>query len=220
MSTVLNWHAVHCIGTFSHQFGGYRRYATTDNSRNKWFFAMILLGEWHNNHHFYPTSARLGFLRWELDPTYWVLCVFRWLGLIWDVRLVPEHLVHLSDATAQAGVGRLASWSLGLRRAIASRVEQAAGDEAADPQPPGAVDRVKHAVDARLDEFEASALDFSVRNPEQLGRVYRALCEGVRDEVRAGGLSGALTPRLERGLAEILAEREGACPFAHFLQRA
>lgn len=35
-------------------------------SVNQWrpgFFA----GEWHNNHHLYPASARAGFLRWQLD---------------------------------------------------------------------------------------------------------------------------------------------------------
>ena len=45
--------------------------------------ALLTFGEgWHNNHHFYPNSARQGFRWWELDISYYLLVVMSWLGLV------------------------------------------------------------------------------------------------------------------------------------------
>ena len=42
------------------------------------FFA----GEWHNNHHLYPGSARAGFLRWQLDlPWIYIYSLYK-LGAV------------------------------------------------------------------------------------------------------------------------------------------
>ena len=41
-----------------------------DESRNVFWLSLITFGEsWHNNHHAFPTSARHGMGRWELDPS-------------------------------------------------------------------------------------------------------------------------------------------------------
>ena len=49
---------------------------------------LITMGEaWHNNHHAFPESARLGLTRSQLDPGWWVLSLLRRIGLIWNVRL-------------------------------------------------------------------------------------------------------------------------------------
>jgi stearoyl-CoA desaturase (delta-9 desaturase) len=93
VSTILIWHAIHGIGSFGHRFGGYRRFPTADNSRNKWFLGIALLGDgWHNNHHYYPASARHGFVWWEVDIVYYGLWLFERLGLIWDVHLAPAQI--------------------------------------------------------------------------------------------------------------------------------
>ena len=93
LSTILIWHAIHGIGSFGHRFGGYRRYPTTDNSRNKWLLAIVLLGEgWHNNHHHYPASARQGFRWWEIDLTYYGLRLLAWLGVVRGLKPVPERI--------------------------------------------------------------------------------------------------------------------------------
>ena len=56
--------------------------------------ALITLGEgWHNNHHYYQRSARQGFFWWEIDITYYVLKGLAAVGLIWDLREPPEHVV-------------------------------------------------------------------------------------------------------------------------------
>lgn len=89
ISTVVCWHATYTINSLSHVFGK-QRYRTTDTSRNNWFLAILTLGEgWHNNHHYYPNSARQGFYWWEYDITYYMLKVMSWLGLIWDLKPVP-----------------------------------------------------------------------------------------------------------------------------------
>ncbi len=89
ISTVACWHATYTINSLSHLFGS-QRYRTGDTSRNNWLLAILTLGEgWHNNHHHYPRAARQGFYWWEYDPTYYLLKLMAWLGLIWDLQTVP-----------------------------------------------------------------------------------------------------------------------------------
>jgi len=86
VSSVLVWHSTHWIQSMSHSYGGYRRFDSSDRSRNHWFIALITLGEWHNNHHSYPWSARQGMAWWEIDIVYGVLKVMSWFGLVWDLK--------------------------------------------------------------------------------------------------------------------------------------
>ena len=73
---------------------GYRTYKTKDDSRNNWWLAIITLGEgWHNNHHYYPHSTRQGFYPWQIDITYYVLVLMRWMGLVWDLRAPPQRVL-------------------------------------------------------------------------------------------------------------------------------
>jgi stearoyl-CoA desaturase (Delta-9 desaturase) len=90
VSSVLIWHATHWIQSLSHSYGGYRRFASADNSRNHWFVAMITFGEWHNNHHHFPWSARQGLAWWEIDIVYAILKFMSWMGLIWDLKTAKK----------------------------------------------------------------------------------------------------------------------------------
>jgi stearoyl-CoA desaturase (delta-9 desaturase) len=93
VSTVLLWHGSFAINSFAHLIGR-QRYVTRDDSRNSWLLAIICTGEgWHNNHHHYPSSASQGFFWWEFDPTYYLLRVLSWLGLVWDLRRVPADML-------------------------------------------------------------------------------------------------------------------------------
>jgi stearoyl-CoA desaturase (delta-9 desaturase) len=50
------------------------------------------MGEaWHNNHHAFPSSARLGIRPGEIDPGWWVLMAMQRLGLAWNIK-TPEML--------------------------------------------------------------------------------------------------------------------------------
>jgi stearoyl-CoA desaturase (delta-9 desaturase) len=89
ISTVLLFHATVTINSLAHRFGR-RRFDTSDDSRNNLWLALITFGEgWHNNHHFFPGSARQGFRWWEIDLTWYGLRLMAMLGLVWDLKPVP-----------------------------------------------------------------------------------------------------------------------------------
>ena len=90
ISTVLLFHGTCCINSMAHVWGK-PRYDTGDDSRNSLLLALITLGEgWHNNHHRYQSAARQGFYWWEIDPTYYTLRLLALLGIISDLKRVPE----------------------------------------------------------------------------------------------------------------------------------
>jgi stearoyl-CoA desaturase (delta-9 desaturase) len=90
ISTTFLFHGTSCINSLAHVLGR-KRYDTHDDSRNSMILAFITLGEgWHNNHHRYQASARQGFYWWEFDPTYYMLKVLSWLGIISNLRPVPD----------------------------------------------------------------------------------------------------------------------------------
>jgi len=93
ISTVVLLHATLTINSFDHMYGT-RRFDTPDSSRNNAFLSLITLGEgWHNNHHHYAVAARQGFYWWEIDITYYLLVLMSWIGIIRDLRPVPEHIL-------------------------------------------------------------------------------------------------------------------------------
>jgi stearoyl-CoA desaturase (Delta-9 desaturase) len=108
-STVLLWHATFCVNSLAH-LRGRRRYATNDSSRNNVFVALIAMGEgWHNNHHHHPSSARQGFRWWEIDPTYYLLRVLGWVGIVRDLRQPPAVALgsrRLRDGAVDVGMVR------------------------------------------------------------------------------------------------------------------
>ncbi|MCZ6486314.1 MAG: acyl-CoA desaturase [Acidobacteria bacterium] len=90
ISTIVLFHGTCTINSLSHLMGG-KRYKTSDESRNNLLLALITLGEgWHNNHHHFSASVRQGFYWWEIDITYYGLCLLSWTGLIWDLTPVPQ----------------------------------------------------------------------------------------------------------------------------------
>ena len=59
--------------------------------RNIPLTSILTMGEcWHNNHHAYPGSARLGLFAGEWDPGWWTLLAFRRLGLAWNFQLPKD----------------------------------------------------------------------------------------------------------------------------------
>ena len=66
--------------------------------------AVLTMGEgWHNNHHAYPGSARIGLYPGQSDWGWRVIQLLEWVGLVWDVR-TPETMVGRPlIAVAEAG---------------------------------------------------------------------------------------------------------------------
>lgn len=92
ISTVALYHGTFTINSLSHVFGS-QRYTTGDDSRNNLWLALLTLGEgWHNNHHYYATSARQGFYWWEIDISYYMLWLLSKVGLVWELKQIPAHL--------------------------------------------------------------------------------------------------------------------------------
>jgi stearoyl-CoA desaturase (delta-9 desaturase) len=83
-------HVTFSINSLCH-FYGRRPFATSDESRNLAWLAPLAFGEaWHNNHHAFPTSARHGLARWQLDPGAWLITGLERSNLAWDVvRISP-----------------------------------------------------------------------------------------------------------------------------------
>jgi stearoyl-CoA desaturase (delta-9 desaturase) len=86
-------HATFSINSLCHFFGR-RPYETGDESRNLAWLAIPTMGEaWHNNHHAFPTSARHGLGRRQVDPAARLIWLLEKLGLAWDVvRISPERM--------------------------------------------------------------------------------------------------------------------------------
>jgi stearoyl-CoA desaturase (Delta-9 desaturase) len=107
-STVLVYHATFCINSLAHVSGS-KRYVTGDDSRNNFLLAVFTMGEgWHNNHHAYQSSVRQGFKWWEIDPTYYLLRVLSWLGLIWDLKTPPEPVLRNEQRLGAKVINRAA----------------------------------------------------------------------------------------------------------------
>lgn len=80
-------HATFCVNSVCHLLGR-RPYETRDRSRNNWVVALLTFGEgWHNNHHGFPRSARLGLTAAQVDPGWWLVRALERVGLAQRVRV-------------------------------------------------------------------------------------------------------------------------------------
>lgn len=137
LSTVLLWHGTFTINSLAHVWGG-TRYETGDTSRNNFVLSLITMGEgWHNNHHFYQSTANNGFFWWEIDLTFYILKVLSVFGVVRDLRTPPAWVLEgKSQAHAPAIVDT--QWAtptsvLQAVEAVASlraQIERAAHDAA------------------------------------------------------------------------------------------
>lgn len=88
------WQLSFAVNSLLHTWGS-KRFDTGDNSRNgaRWIGLVTLGDGYHNNHHRQPASARHGFFPGEIDLTYQLVRLLAFLGLVWDVKEVPEHVL-------------------------------------------------------------------------------------------------------------------------------
>lgn len=86
-------HVTWCINSFCHKVGE-RSFRTNDHSTNNRLLGILSMGEsYHNNHHGFPWSAKLGLDRGQLDLGWVVICVCRWLGLVTEIKVpTPEQI--------------------------------------------------------------------------------------------------------------------------------
>ncbi len=80
-------HVTWSINSICH-FYGKEAYRARDESKNVWPLSVISFGEsWHNNHHAFPWSARLGLKKWELDPGWYTIKLLKAARLISRVKV-------------------------------------------------------------------------------------------------------------------------------------
>lgn len=81
------------IGYFAHNHGAmhYEVTGAAVQGRNITLTSLLTMGEcWHNNHHAFPGSARLGLHEGEWDPGWWTLLALRKFGLAWGFVLPAD----------------------------------------------------------------------------------------------------------------------------------
>ena len=172
LSTVLLWHATFTVNSLAHVMGR-RRYATEDTSRNSALIAVLTMGEgWHNNHHYYQSSARQGFFWWEFDPSYYLLKIGSWLGIVHNLRTPPARVLDSNRVKRGAfDVGMFkAYWSKANKAVLRSHVGQMVHDGRS-----GAGDRLASAGDALAERKEAleEFVHSSLESAEELARAAR-----------------------------------------------
>lgn len=82
------------IGYFAHNHGDmhFEVRGAAVQGKNIRLTSLLTMGEcWHNNHHAFPGSAKLGLFPGEWDPGWWALTLFRRCGAVWDIR-TPDQL--------------------------------------------------------------------------------------------------------------------------------
>ena len=86
LPATIGFHVTWMVNSVTHLWGT-RRFATSDDSRNNLWVALLTGGEgWHNNHHAYPVSARHGLAWYEIDVNYYGILLLQKLGLASQVK--------------------------------------------------------------------------------------------------------------------------------------
>lgn len=77
-------------------FWGYRNFECKDAARNVFPWGIFIGGEeLHNNHHTFPTSAKMSVKPWEIDSGWFYIRLFEMLGLAKVKRVPPQ--VHVEE---------------------------------------------------------------------------------------------------------------------------
>ena len=75
---------------------------------NVGWVSLLTMGEcWHNNHHAFPGSAKMGLEPGQWDPGWWLLRALAQAGWVWDLQ-TPERLAPRSEL--QAATSALATY--------------------------------------------------------------------------------------------------------------
>lgn len=90
-------HCTFLINSLCHTMGS-RPYDSKTSARDHWFMAIFTFGEgYHNYHHSFQHDYRNGVKPWQWDPTKWAIWTLDRLGLVSDLRRVPEEKIVLAE---------------------------------------------------------------------------------------------------------------------------
>jgi stearoyl-CoA desaturase (delta-9 desaturase) len=90
-------HMTFLINSLSHTWGK-QPYSKRCTARDNAVLAFFTFGEgYHNFHHAFQHDYRNGVKAWQFDPTKWCIWVLNRLGLVRDVRRVPNETIELAE---------------------------------------------------------------------------------------------------------------------------
>ncbi len=85
------------INSLCHTIGR-QPYSSKCSARDSTLMAFLTFGEgYHNFHHRFQHDYRNGVKPWEFDPTKWAIWCLAKLGLVSNMRRVPEHQILLAE---------------------------------------------------------------------------------------------------------------------------
>jgi fatty-acid desaturase len=109
------------VGHFAHRRGdrSFIVEGAAGQGYNVGWATLISMGEnWHNNHHAFPRSARMGLFPGEIDPGWWLIRTFEALGLATNIQ-TPANLPWRPELRCLPGIDD--GWLTGNPLQIAKR---------------------------------------------------------------------------------------------------
>lgn len=101
LRVVIVHHCTFFINSLCHIIGT-RPYTDTNTARDSYIIALFSYGEgYHNYHHYFPSDYRNGIRWYHFDPTKWLIKVLSFVGLVRDLKKVPEKLIMQARAEMQ-----------------------------------------------------------------------------------------------------------------------
>ncbi len=110
-------HCTFLINSLCHTIGN-RPYDSGTSARDSWLMAIPTFGEgYHNYHHSFQHDYRNGVKPWQWDPTKWAIWTLSKLGLVTELRRVPEEKIVLAELRemkmrAEAQIATGTSWKI------------------------------------------------------------------------------------------------------------
>ena len=208
-------------------YWGYRHWSTPDASTNIVPFGILIGGEeLHNNHHAYPTSAKLSSKWYELDAGWLYIRVLEALGLARVKHLAPRpHFAapkpavdpDTLEAVIRCRYDVLARYARSLKRIYAEELRKLRRRSPQEALALKAIGPWLDRDDRMLDELERARLARVLPQSRTLQTMY-----SMRRELAAlWGRSRASREQLVRQLQDwcARAEASGIRPLAEFSQR-
>ena len=90
-------HMTFCINSLCHWIGK-RPYSSNVSARDSLLMAIFTFGEgYHNFHHEFQHDYRNGVKPWQFDPTKWIIWTLSKVGLVQDLRRVPDSRIMAAE---------------------------------------------------------------------------------------------------------------------------
>jgi stearoyl-CoA desaturase (delta-9 desaturase) len=97
LRTVVVQQGTFCINSLCHMFGR-QPYSTNHSARDSGAVALLTFGEgYHNYHHEFQHDYRNGVKPWQFDPTKWIIWTLSKVGLVQDLRRVPDSRIMAAE---------------------------------------------------------------------------------------------------------------------------